>query len=63
MLLQATKALAWLFFFITILNIPVYAFYYGGNVANTENAEAGNMRIGAQNFQGAFAMVSLGNIG
>lgn len=32
-------------------------------MAKTENAEAGSTRNGARNFQGVFAMVSLGNIG
>lgn len=29
--LMVTKALAWLFFFLTMLNMPAFAFYYSGN--------------------------------
>ena len=28
---MATKALAWLFFYLTLLNIPTLAFYHSGN--------------------------------
>ena len=28
--LQYTKALAWLFFFLTVLNIPTFIFFYTG---------------------------------
>ena len=29
--LLATKALSWFFFFLTIINIPVYVFYHNAN--------------------------------
>ena len=29
--LMATKALAWLFFYLTVINIPTLAFYHSGN--------------------------------
>lgn len=46
-----TKALAWLFLFLTIINIPTMAFFYTGNESDIEDV------------QGLFARVSLGNIG
>jgi hypothetical protein len=30
MFLLSTRAMAWLFFALTIINIPVFAFYYHG---------------------------------
>lgn len=33
LLLMTTKALAYLFLFLTFLNIPVYLFYYSGNLS------------------------------
>ena len=53
MFLLATKSLAWLFFFLTILNIPVYAFYYASNPTSADSRSP-------QDF---FASMSLGNIG
>lgn len=51
--LMSTKALAWFFLFLTILNIPVLLFYSKGNVSS-ERAETG---------KDIFAYLSLGNIG
>jgi len=34
LLLMATKAMAWLFFFLTLLNLPAFAFYYGGDASH-----------------------------
>ena len=49
--LQYTKSLAWLFFFLSILNIPTMVFFYTGQEAETEDLE---------DF---FAKLTLGNIG
>ena len=46
-----TKALAWLFFFLTILNIPTMVFFASGTAAEV------------QDVQSLFAKLSLGNIG
>ena len=53
MFLLATKSLAWLFFFCTIINIPVFAFYF------TSNPTTGDS-MSIQDYLGA---LSLGNIG
>lgn len=53
MFLLATKSLAWLFFFLTILNLPVFAFYYASN-PTSENSLS---------LQDYFGSLSLGNIG
>lgn len=58
LLLMTTKALAYLFLFLTLLNIPVYLFYYSGNVSLSDNEQQSAIK-----FQNYFAMVSLGNIG
>jgi hypothetical protein len=50
---MSTKALAWFFLFLTIINIPVLLFYSRGNL-NSERSEAG---------KDIFAYLSLGNIG
>ena len=48
-----TKTLTYLFFFLTILNLPVFAFYYSGNQSLADG----------QQFQDYFGILSLGNIG
>lgn len=48
----STKAMAWLFFFLTILNIPVFRYYYYGREAAD---------IGASGS--FFTDFSLGNVG
>jgi len=53
MFLLATKSLTWLFFFLTILNIPVYAFFFASNPSSLDSTSP----------QDIFASVSLGNIG
>ena len=53
MFLLATKALAILFFFLTVINIPVYAFYYASNPTSVDSTS----------LQDYFASLSLGNIG
>ena len=50
-----TKAFAWLFLFLTVLNIPVYAFFYSGNITELEST--------AISLSDYFSMLSLGNIG
>ena len=54
-MLMATKSLAWLFFVLTLLNLPVYAFYSSGNLTEQANKNFA--------FSDYFAMFSLGNIG
>jgi hypothetical protein len=51
--LMSTKALAWFFLFLSIVNIPILLFYSKGNI-NAERSESG------KNW---FAALSLGNIG
>ena len=51
LLLMTTKALGYLFLYLTILNIPVYLFYYSGNMTKVTNV--------TENF----SKLSLGNIG
>lgn len=51
MFLMSTKALSILFFFLTILNLPVYLFYYQSN------------DYAVQSTIDFFPKVSLGNIG
>jgi hypothetical protein len=55
-MLMATKAFAWLFLFLTFLNLPVYGFFYSGN--NTDNINNSEFSV-----TGYFSMFSLGNIG
>jgi hypothetical protein len=61
--LMAAKALAWLFFLLTLLNIPVFMYYWSGDADSTANA--GNTEeLGLINFfAGNFVRLSLGNIG
>lgn len=51
--LMTTKALSWFFFLMTILNIPVFIFYYAGNVDAKSGASSDSY----------FVKMSLGNIG
>ena len=55
LLLMVTKSLAWLFLFLTILNLPVYGFFYSGNITKNNNS--------GFSVTGYFSMFSLGNIG
>ena len=52
--LMTTQALAILFLVLTIINIPIFAFYYSGTKAS-DSGEAG--------FSDYFALLSLGNAG
>lgn len=49
---MSTKAVAWLFFFLSILNIPVFIFFYESNDAEIISVP-----------MDYFAKLSLGNIG
>ena len=49
---MTTKALAWFFFALSVLNVPVMMFFAAGNAAGELNA-----------FPDLFAILSLGNIG
>ena len=51
LLLMSTKTLAYLFMFLTILNIPVFFFYWSGNMTEITAATQ------------SFSKISLGNIG
>jgi hypothetical protein len=58
MFLLTTRAMAWLFFALTIINIPVFAFYYHGtNTYTHKNDNSGTI------FEDYFSILSLGNIG
>lgn len=54
-MLMTTKSLAILFLILSILNIPVYLFYYTGNEKGSLDYET--------KLQDIFAKLSLGNIG
>ena len=56
---MAAKALAWLFFLLTLLNIPVFMFYWRGDADSTANS--GNTE--ELGLAGNFVRLSLGNIG
>ena len=49
--LMSTKALAWFFFFVTLVNIPVFMFFYNGSQSGTSVIDS------------VFARFSLGNVG
>jgi hypothetical protein len=53
MFLMSTKALSFLFFWLTILNIPVFMFYYNSNPIEIE----------APTIRDWFSHISLGNVG
>ena len=56
---MATKALAWLFFLLTLINIPVFMFYWAGDVdSTTDSGNAEELGPAAD-----FVRLSLGNIG
>jgi hypothetical protein len=58
MFLISTRAMAWLFFALTIINIPVFAFYYNGTSTRAHKIDKSELVFGDY-----FAMLSLGNIG
>lgn len=57
--LMSTRAMAILFMVLTVLNIPLFAFYYAG----TKNADTGGSGTKADSFDDYFALFSLGNTG
>ena len=50
---MSTKALSWFFLFLSILNIPVMAFYLSGNDSAIEFNAVTDL----------FALMSMGNVG
>jgi len=50
---MSTKALSWFFLFLSILNIPVMAFYLAGNDSAVEFSAVTDL----------FALTSMGNVG
>lgn len=55
--LLSTKAMAWFFFFLTIINLPLFYFYYNGTMVD-QNSQGGPTK-----FDDNFVKLSLGNIG
>lgn len=56
---MSTKALSWFFLFLTILNIPVMAFYGRGN----GNDDLTTFEYLLYVVSNAFTVLSLGNVG
>jgi hypothetical protein len=56
---MTTQALIYLFVVLTILNIPIFAFYYSG----TQAATAGEGSVADASFTDYFGLLSLGNAG
>ena len=52
---MSTRGMSFLFAILTIINLPVYAYYYKG-----ANPTAGNQ---AKGFEDYFTLLSLGNVG
>ena len=57
---MTTKAMAALFFILTIINIPIFAFYYSGTTAASQDDGSA---AEATSFTDYFALLSLGNAG
>ena len=55
--LLSTKAMAWFFFFLTIINLPLFYFYFNGTMVD-QNSQGGSPK-----FDDNFVKLSLGNIG
>jgi len=55
LLLMVTKSFFWLFLWLTLISLPVYAFFYSGKNARQNQS--------VSTYQEYFAMLSLGNIG
>lgn len=53
MFLMSTKALSFLFFWLTVLNLPVFMFYYNSNPITIESPT----------IRDYFSHYSLGNVG
>jgi hypothetical protein len=66
--MMTTKAMFWFFFWMSILNIPTMMFFYSGNVASIEAAEAVSGEAidedaGGFDVAQMYGRLSLGNIG
>ena len=77
--MMTTKAMAWFFIFMTILNVPAMIFYYQGNDSiNLTKQQSGLLQSNttvatnettstadaqSQSVASVFAQLSLGNIG
>lgn len=57
---MSTRAMAWLFFFLTIINLPAYAYYYKGTSSDADGETTLNQ---ASAFTDYFKLLSLGNVG
>ena len=57
--LMSTRAMFWLFTLLSILNIPVFAYYYTGTSSNADG-ESGSKATG---FEDYFVLLTLGNVG
>lgn len=60
LMLMVAKSFAWLFFILSVLNLPVFLFYFEGNVVRNLSNNASRSSF---SFQQIFAEFSLGNIG
>ena len=56
--LMSTRAMAGLFFILTLVNIPLFGYYYAG----TKSSE-GQVGVKGDSFDDYFALLSLGNAG
>lgn len=59
-MLMIAKSFAWLFLVLSVLNLPVFLFYYQGNMVRNNFNNANRSPF---SFQQIFAEFSLGNIG
>jgi len=57
---MSTRAMSWLFFLLTIINIPAFAYYYKGTSSDADGESTTNE---AQKFTDYFSLLSLGNVG
>lgn len=55
-MLKTVKALAWLFFILTFINLPLYFIYFHGNVVV-------ELDVDEMSLPEMFASLSIGNIG
>ena len=58
--LMSTRAMSWLFFFLTIINLPAFAYYYKGTSSDADGESTVNTATG---FSDYFKLLSLGNVG
>lgn len=57
---MSTRAMAWLFFLLTLINVPAFAYYYKGTSSNRDGDATTNE---ATKFTDYFTLLSLGNVG